>query len=85
MPDPDTEMREGGEGALGGLPDPLIRGGGGGGFPKKLFRPFGPQFGLTIWRGGRAGTLPWIRPGVTKNPSLDSLPFHVALSYFKYP
>ena len=29
----------------GGLLDPEIRGGGGGGLKKKLFRPFGPQFG----------------------------------------
>ena len=30
--------------------------------PKKLFRPFGPQFGLKIRGGGRPpGPLPWIR------------------------
>ena len=42
-----------------GHPDPEIRGGGGGsGLPKKLFRPFGPQFGLKIRGGGPPGSLP---------------------------
>ena len=38
MPDPDLEKREGGGGR------------GGGGQKKTFFRPFGPQFGLTIRR-----------------------------------
>ena len=38
-----------------------IKGGGGPGLEKKIFRPFGPQFGLKIggggggWGGGRGG------------------------------
>ena len=55
MANPDLQIREGP-----GHPDPEImgRGGGGGGkrgayLQKKFFRPFGPQFGLTI-KWGRA-------------------------------
>ena len=57
MANPDLQIREGP-----GHPDPEImgRGGGGGGggkggafHQKNFFRPFGPQFGLTI-KGGRA-------------------------------
>ena len=54
MANPDLQIREGP-----GHPDPEIMGRGGGGgergacLPKKFFRPFGPQFGLTI-KGGRA-------------------------------
>ena len=72
--------------------------GGGGGVGKKLFWPFGPQFGATVTiRGGGGGPLPdptlhgilcgrsrFRFPDWTKNPSLDSFPFHVALSYFKH-
>ena len=55
MANPDLQIREGPS-----HPDPEIMGrggggGGGGGGPrpqKKFFRPFGPQFGLTIKRGG---------------------------------
>ena len=51
----DSELQIRGEP---GHPDPEIKGGGGGGrSQKKMFQPFGPQFGLTI-RGGRP--LPWI-------------------------
>ena len=35
-------------------PDPEIKGGGGA-VSKKMFQPFGPQFGLTIRRGGGGG------------------------------
>ena len=59
--DPDLQIR--GEP---GHQDPEITGGGGGGgerSQKKLFQPFGPQFGQTI-RGGGGGLgrrpLPWI-------------------------
>ena len=42
----------------GGHPDPEIKWAGGGGqSPKKLFGPFGPQFGLKK-RGGGAGPSP---------------------------
>ena len=34
-------------------PDPEIKGGGA--VSKKMFQPFGPQFGLTIRRGGVGG------------------------------
>ena len=40
MADPDIQIRGAGH------PDPEITGGGGG--LKKVFRPFGPQFGLKI-------------------------------------
>ena len=39
-----------GGGGGGGPPDPEIRGGGGG-LKKKLFRPFGPQFGPKVTGG----------------------------------
>ena len=45
VPDPDLEIRGGGEG--GGSSRPLDKGEGGW-FSKKIFRPFGPQFGLQI-------------------------------------
>ena len=53
MANPDLQIREGP-----GHPDPEIMGRGGWGkrgacLQKKFFRPFGPQFGLTI-KGGRA-------------------------------
>ena len=54
MANPDLQIREG--------PSHPEKGGGGGGgggagkggtcLQKKFFRPFGPQFGLTIKRGG---------------------------------
>ena len=53
MANPDLQIREGPS-----HPDPEIMGRGGGGgergtcLQKKFFRPFGPQFGLTIKRGG---------------------------------
>ena len=43
----------------GGHPDP---GGGGLLVTKKIFRPFGPQFGLKI-KGGGAGGPPGLSPG----------------------
>ena len=42
-------------------PDPEIKGGGA--VSKKMFQPFGPQFGLTIRRGGGGWggrPIPWI-------------------------
>ena len=50
--DPDLQIRRvGGEGRKGRTQS-----------QKKLFRPFGPQFGLKIRGGGRPpGPLPWIR------------------------
>ena len=50
MPDPGLEIRgEGGRSSRA-----LHKGGGAAGLQKKIFRPFGPQFGLKI-RGGEAG------------------------------
>ena len=51
-PDPDLEIR--GEG--GAILRTLRRR-----FPKKIFRPFGLQFGLRIRGAGPPGALPWIR------------------------
>ena len=60
---------------------PSDKGGGGGGTgppegmdlgSKKVFRPFGPQFGLNV-RGGGVGRPPWA-------PSLD-LPLHFSFRY----
>ena len=48
MADPDLQIRRGG--------------GGGGRSQKKLFRPFGPQFGLKL-----TGGLPWNRPWFIKS------------------
>ena len=46
----DSELQIRGEP---GHTDPEIKGGGGGdGLKKKMFQPFGPQFGLTIRGGG---------------------------------
>ena len=47
MPDPDLEIRGGGETRSS---RPLDKGGARS--PKKVFRPFGPQFGLEIRVGG---------------------------------
>ena len=47
MGDPDLQIRWG----RGGHPDPDIRGGGA--VSKKMFQPFGPQFGLKTRGGGR--------------------------------
>ena len=62
MADPDVRIRKvggGGGGAGGGVhPDPEIRVGGG---VKKIFRPFGPQFGLKI-RKHKVGGPPGPRP-----------------------
>ena len=81
------------------LETPAWEEGGGWWCRKKLFWPFGSQFGatVTIRGGGGGGPLPdptlhgilcgrsrFRFPDVTKNPSLDSFPFHVALSYFKH-
>ena len=44
VPDPDLEIRGGGQSS-----GPLERGGRS---PKKFFLPFGPQFGIKIWGGG---------------------------------
>ena len=52
VPDPDLEIR--GEG--GAILRTLRRR-----FPKKIFRPFGLQFGLRIRGAGPPGALPWIR------------------------
>ena len=52
VPDPDLEIR--GEG--GAIVRTLRRR-----FPKKIFRPFGLQFGLRIRGAGPPGALPWIR------------------------
>ena len=57
MADPDRQMR--GRGVVSHL-DPEIRGGGGG-IPKKIFQPLGPQLGLKIRGGlGPPGPLPWM-------------------------
>ena len=58
---PDTDLEVGGGG---GHPDPAVS-------PKKVFRPFGPQFGFkSKWGGGGGGAgrappldLPLIREG----------------------
>ena len=46
VPDPDLEIRDGGQSSR-----PLGKGGGGG-LQKNFFSPFGPQFGLKL-SGGR--------------------------------
>ena len=51
-PDPDLEIR----GPRSSRPLDKWRGGGEGGCPKKLFPPFGPQFGLKI--GGPGPSAP---------------------------
>ena len=53
MADPDRQMR--GRGVV-SHPDPEIRGGGG--VPKKIFQPLGPQFGLKIRGRARAPRAP---------------------------
>ena len=50
-----------GAGGRGGHPDPEIKGGGGGRLKKKIFRRFGPHFGLKVRGGGPPGPFPWIR------------------------
>ena len=52
MPDPDVQIR----GAR--LFRPLDKGVGGGRSPKKIFRPFEPQFGLKIRAGGPSALPP---------------------------
>ena len=42
-------------------PDPEITGGGNS-LKKKMFQPFGPQFGLTIGGGGWGGAAPPLDP-----------------------
>ena len=49
VPDPDLEIRRGAWSSR-----PLDKGGGGG-LPKKIFWPFGPQFDLKISAGGGEG------------------------------
>ena len=75
MADPDLQIRERGP----RHPDPEIMGG-----PvsrKKFFRPFGPQFGLKIRRGGGAVPIPWTRQWNshtnynTRHKSLKQTPF----------
>ena len=51
---PDLEIR----GPRSSRPLDKWRGGGGGGGPKKLFPPFGPQFGLKIGGPGPSGPPP---------------------------
>ena len=55
--DPGLQIRDGG---AGGHPDPEIRGGGG---LKKIFRPFGPQFGPKIRGGGSRSSLGYANIG----------------------
>ena len=52
VPDPHLEIRTGRSSR------PLDKWGGGGRSPKKLFRPFGPQFGPKIKGGPAAGATP---------------------------
>ena len=61
VPDPDLEIRGGGGG---GSSRPLDKGEGGW-FSKKIFRPFGPQFGLQIRAPPRA---PPLDPPLNKAP-----------------
>ena len=52
---------------LASVPDPdlEIRGGGGGGrCPKKIFRPFGPQYGIKIRGAGPPGPSPGSATGL---------------------
>ena len=58
----------------GGYPDPEIRGWPG--LKKKIFRPFGPQFGLKIGGGGGQGPVPspGSATGYSVNIALFSLP-----------
>ena len=62
-PDPDLEIRRG-QGGGAGHPKPEIREGRS---PKKLFRPFGPQFGLKMRGLGRVfpspGAATWCKKG----------------------
>ena len=55
-------------GVGGDHPDPEMRGGSS--LPKKIFRRFGPQFGLKIRGGGSGGPgyLPWIRQWLRSFP-----------------
>ena len=60
MAEPDRQIKGGGGGGGGGgHPDPEIKGEAPV-LPKNCFRPFGPQFGLKIRRGGGwfPGSLP---------------------------
>ena len=52
-------FRGAGGGGRGGHADPEIRRG----WPQKIFRPVGPQFGQKIRGAGPPGSLPWIRHG----------------------
>ena len=43
-------------------PDLEIRGGGRGGLQRNVFWPFGPQYGLRMWGGGRGSWFPPLYP-----------------------
>ena len=61
----------------GGHPDSEINWGGAGGAwsPKKFFRPFGPQFGLKIRRGGPSPRAPPLDPPLVKKVDLHAPSF----------
>ena len=77
MPDPDLEIR-GEVGGGGSHPDPETRGCRS---PKNLFRPFGPQFRLTISGGAPPG--PSLNPPLISPHVSESKEFHAVDSGFK--
>ena len=61
----------------------LLDKGGGGGLQKKVFPPFGPQFGLKIRGGGLPGPSPGSLPGYVYSPNYLGATFGCTCTFKK--